>query len=164
MKIQSVKSFLLLGSNLGDRRLHLQEAADLLQACCGKISRRSSIYETAAWGKEDQPPFLNQVVELETRLEAPALMKKILELEKQMGRRRREKFGPRTIDIDILFFENEIHLEEELRIPHPALPGRRFALVPLAELAPGFIHPELHKPVSDLLNTCTDPLRVRQLD
>src|SRR5437868_15032563 len=102
------KVFLLTGGNIGDRKQNLHESSGLLEKHCGKIINRSSIYETAAWGKTDQPNFLNQVVEIETNLGPQQLMQEILKTEQLMGRERKEKYGPRTIDIDILFFNNDI--------------------------------------------------------
>lgn len=154
------KAYLLTGGNVGNRIENLQEAARLIGAECGKIVSRSAFYETAAWGKTDQPSFLNQALELHTFLYAPELLNVLLEIEKQLGRERKEKYGPRVIDIDVLFFNTEIHHSTHLDIPHPALHKRRFALVPLAEIAGGYIHPEKNKSVNELLAECDDPLPV----
>jgi 2-amino-4-hydroxy-6-hydroxymethyldihydropteridine diphosphokinase len=102
-------AYLLIGGNLGDRKANLLTAISLINEQCGSLTRSSSIYETEAWGKTDQPSFLNQALEITTSLNARQLMRKILKIEKEMGRVRKEKLGPRIIDIDILLFENEIH-------------------------------------------------------
>ena len=157
------KVFLLTGGNIGDRKQNLHESSGLLEKHCGKIINRSSIYETAAWGKTDQPNFLNQVVEIETNLGPQQLMQEILKTEQLMGRERKEKYGPRTIDIDILFFNNDIITQPGLIIPHPELQNRRFVLVPLAEIAAAFQHPVLHRSISALLQDCPDELNVNKI-
>ena len=156
-------AYLLTGANIGDREANLEKAADLIRQSCGEIIARSSIYETAAWGNQDQDAFLNQVLQIQTPYSARQLMRKILKVEKQMGRERTVKYGPRSIDIDILFYNSEVHDYPLLRLPHPELPRRRFALVPLAELAPGFQHPVLKKSIAALLEACDDPLPVTRL-
>ena len=127
---------------------------------CGAIINSSSLYETAAWGKTDQPPFLNLALEIQTELTALQLLKKILNIEKQTGRIRKEKYGPRIIDIDILLFNDQIHNYPLLKIPHPELQNRRFVLVPLAEIASQIIHPVLRKSIAELLAICPDKLNV----
>ena len=153
-------AYLLTGANIGDREANLEKAAELIQQNCGEIIARSSIYETAAWGNRDQEAFYNQALQIRTAFTARQLMRKILKVEKQMGRERTVKYGPRSIDIDILFFNNEVHDYPLLRLPHPELPNRRFALVPLAELAPGLLHPVLNRSIASLLEACEDPLPV----
>ena len=155
-------AFLLIGGNLGERSENLQRAREGIQHHCGVIRRLSSIYETEAWGKTDQPAFLNQALEIETALNAKQLIRRILKLEKAMGRERKEKYGPRIIDIDILLFNQEEHNYSFLKIPHPELQNRRFALVPLAEIAPGFQHPVLKRSISELLEECPDTLEVKK--
>jgi 2-amino-4-hydroxy-6-hydroxymethyldihydropteridine diphosphokinase len=120
------------------------------------------LYETAAWGKTDQPSFLNQALEIETELDAVQLMKQILEIEKFMGRERKEKYGPRVIDIDILLFNNEQYDLPFLEIPHPQMQNRRFALTPLAEIANDLQHPVLKKSIGQLLRECPDKLEVKK--
>src|SRR5262245_36328204 len=112
------KTILLIGGNTGDRLANLRQATDLIDNKCGPVLRVSSIYETAAWGKTDQPSFLNQALELETLLEPSALLKDLLDIERQMGRSRDEKYGPRNIDIDIILYESRIVADPGLRIPH----------------------------------------------
>jgi 2-amino-4-hydroxy-6-hydroxymethyldihydropteridine diphosphokinase len=120
----------------------------------------SSLYESAAWGHTAQPAYLNQALMLSTTLNARQLIRKLLKIEKQMGRVRMEKFGPRTIDIDILLFNEEQYDYHFLKLPHPEMNNRRFALLPLAEIAPGAIHPGSNKSVAELLRDCKDELPV----
>ncbi len=156
------KAYLLTGSNLGDRELNLSRARELINEQCGNIESVSSLYETAAWGKTDQPAFLNQALEIRTYLNARQLIRRILKTEKTMGRTREEKYGPRLIDIDILLFNDETHRYPLLQLPHPEMQNRRFALQPLAEIAPGIIHPVLQKSITELLEECRDPLAVKK--
>ena len=128
-----------------------------------RVIRRSSIYETAAWGKTDQAPFLNQAIVLETSLDAPTLMRQLLTLEEQMGRVRTERYGSRTIDIDILFFNEDVIRLPWLTIPHPEVANRRFALGPMDEIAAGYVHPILQKTIHELLTQCPDKLDVKKL-
>lgn len=158
----SNKAYLLTGGNLGNREQNLALARELIRTQCGTIQASSSLYETAAWGKEDQPSFLNQALEITTALSARQLIRRILKLEKQMGRVREEKYGPRLIDIDILLFNEEIHNYSLLKLPHPEMHRRRFALLPLTEIAPTAIHPVLKKTIADLLAACPDPLEVKK--
>lgn len=158
------KTFLLLGTNLGDRKKNLTVARNTIELNVGPITKASTIYQTAAWGKTDQPEFLNQAVEVETELTATRVLKEILEAERIMGRMRSVKWSERLIDIDILFYGNLVVNTPELTIPHPQLPHRRFALVPLAEIAPDFIHPQLSLTIAGLLERCRDLLEVTAID
>lgn len=128
------------------------------------VTRRSSIYRTAPWGKSGQSDFLNQVLEVETKLSAQELIDELLRIEEKLGRRREEKFGPRLIDIDIIFFNDEIISQPGLTIPHPQVQNRRFALVPLNELAPNHIHPVFQKTIYQLLLECPDTLAVNKTE
>lgn len=154
------KVFLLIGGNMGDRLQNLHQAIELLSATCGPVIQQSMVYETAAWGKTDQPAFLNQALLLHSILSAQELIITVLGVEEQMGRHRAEKFGPRVIDIDIMFYNEEVINEPHLTIPHPQMQNRRFALIPLIELAPQMVHPVLNKTLEELLLECKDELPV----
>ncbi len=156
-------AYLLIGGNLGNRKENFSRAVSLINEQCGSLTKSSSVYETEAWGITDQPSFLNQALEIVTELNARQLMRKILKIEKIMGRVRKEKLGPRIIDIDILLFENEIHDLRFLKIPHPELQNRRFVLVPLAEINSGLQHPVLRKTIAQLLEECPDNLEVKKI-
>jgi len=153
--------FLLLGSNLGYRYSYLEKAIKNIEAIAPVI-KTSSVYETQSWGKTDAPDYLNQVILLRTNLPAQTILQKVLAIEKQFGRERDEKWGPRTIDIDILFYGDEIINEPGLQIPHPELHKRRFTLEPLAEIAPNLIHPILNKNILQLKNELKDDLIVKK--
>lgn len=156
------KAYLLIGGNVGNRSQNLHKAIEIIDGDYGKVLHRSGVYETAAWGKTDQPAFLNQALELETSLTAEALMTALLEAEEKMGRKRQEKYGPRTIDIDILLFNNAVINSPHLTVPHPQLANRRFALQPLRDIAAGYIHPVLKKNITQLLSECPDTLPVKK--
>jgi 2-amino-4-hydroxy-6-hydroxymethyldihydropteridine diphosphokinase len=154
------KVFLLLGGNLGDRPANLERAKHFLSELVGRIINYSSIYETASWGNTDQPDFLNQVLLLETKLTAEQVMEQILFIENKLGRVRKEKNASRVIDIDILFFNEEVIETENLTVPHPQIQNRNFVLHPLNELAPQFMHPSLKKTIHELLLNGNDTLAV----
>lgn len=156
-------TFLLLGSNLGDSKGYIAEAVYLINQEIGTVYRQSSLYQTASWGKVDQPDFINQAIEVKTNLSPVQLLKSILSIEQQLGRRREEKWGSRTIDIDILLYDNLVIDLPELKIPHPFLPERRFAILPLHEIAPHFIHAVSGKTIEQLLSDLTDKLSVKKL-
>jgi len=157
------QTYLLIGGNMGNRQENLEVATRRIAANIGEIKQSSAIYETEAWGLEEQPAFLNQVLLVSSTLNAQQVLKQILNIEHDMGRARIQKFGPRIIDIDILFFNRDIIHEPGLNVPHPQLHLRRFTLKPLNDIAPQFRHPELGKTISDLLSTCPDPLTVKKL-
>lgn len=157
------KAYLLTGGNEGDRYLNMQQARTNIEHICGQLLLVSSIYETAAWGKRDQPDFLNQVLLIKTLLDPRDLLTAILNIEKEGGRKRTVKNAPRTIDIDILFYDHLILDEPGLSIPHPRIPERRFVLEPLNEISPDFMHPVLGKTIHQLLLECKDELAVKKI-
>lgn len=157
------KVILLLGSNLGDRSLNLKHAAIQVEQELGKIMQSSAVYETAPWGNAHQQDFLNQAIILDSYLAPELLMKKIIAIEEKMGRVRKVKWEPRIVDIDILFFNNEVIELKDLTVPHPGIQLRKFVLMPLAEIIPDFIHPVLKKSVTALLADLKDPLEVTRL-
>jgi len=156
-------TYILLGSNLGDSRKYLSDAILEIEDKLGSISAKSSLYQTASWGKHDQPDFINQVIELKTSLNPSDLLKAVLEIENLFGRQRLEKWGSRTLDIDILLYEDQIVNSPDLNIPHPYLSVRRFSLMPLSEIAPNVVHPILRKSITELLLELTDDLFVKKL-
>lgn len=155
--------FLLLGTNLGDRRKNLMDALLAIEAKLGAIQKRSALYETDAWGIRQQPSFYNQVVEVVTPLPPHEVLEQVLSIEQIMGRLRHEKWGERIIDIDVLFYGDAIVQTDDLIIPHPQIQNRKFTLVPLAEVAPERVHPKLQRTMRELLADCTDPLSVKKL-
>ena len=157
------KAYLLTGGNEGDRYLNMQQARTNIEHICGRLLQVSSLYETAPWGKTDQADFLNQVLLIETKWSPRELLKAILQLEEKGGRIRTVKNAPRTIDIDILFYDQLVIEEPGLSIPHPRIADRRFVLEPLNEISPGYEHPVLHKTIHQLLLECTDQLAVKKI-
>jgi 2-amino-4-hydroxy-6-hydroxymethyldihydropteridine diphosphokinase len=157
------KAYLLIGGNEGDRLLHMEQARANIELICGALEQVSSLYITAAWGKTDQADFLNQALLINTGMDPHALLISILSIEEKMGRKRTVKNAPRIIDIDILFYNRLIMADPGLIIPHPRVPERRFVLEPLAEIAPGFIHPESGKTIRQVLRECTDTLAVKKM-
>jgi 2-amino-4-hydroxy-6-hydroxymethyldihydropteridine diphosphokinase len=135
--------YLSLGSNLGDRKEILEKAIVLLSEKVGVVVKQSKDYETVPWGVTDQPDFLNLAIEIHTLLKPLEVLEQTQSIENQLGRVRKEKWGARLIDIDILFYGNEIIDEPNLKIPHPLIQERDFVLTPMAEIAPNFVHPLL---------------------
>lgn len=152
------KAILLIGGNLGDRTGHLQQAVEQIDKQVGKVEKISSLYETAAWGHVEQPDYLNQAILVSTGMDARTLLQTVLAIEHNIGRIRRQKWGARVIDIDIIFYNDAIINEPDLKIPHPQMQFRQFVLVPLKEIIPDWQHPVLHQSVSTLLENCTDTL------
>ncbi|HTC56081.1 MAG TPA: 2-amino-4-hydroxy-6-hydroxymethyldihydropteridine diphosphokinase [Candidatus Sulfotelmatobacter sp.] len=154
--------YLSLGSNVGDREAQLRAAQARLSAV-GRVVVASSFYETEPVEFTEQPWFLNFVLALETSKTPQQLMTAILRIEEEMGRRRTQKKGPRSIDIDILLFDDIIMDSTNLTIPHPALQQRRFVLEPMAEIAPEVVHPALKKTIRELRDTLPPGQVVRKL-
>jgi 2-amino-4-hydroxy-6-hydroxymethyldihydropteridine diphosphokinase len=159
---------------MGDRISNLAKAVEIISSEMGSVVKQSSVYETAAWGKENQQAFLNMAIEVDTNFSALQLMQKIISSEEMMGRRRNEKWEPRIIDIDILFFNDDIINDTgaqnfwaqnvaPLQVPHPLLHQRRFSLVPLDEIIPDYIHPVLKKSIHQLLIETKDSLAVKKI-
>jgi 2-amino-4-hydroxy-6-hydroxymethyldihydropteridine diphosphokinase len=153
-------AYLLTGSNMGDREAHLNQAKALIEKHIGTVKETSRLYETQAWGKTDQPNFYNQAIAVETTQFPQQVLKNILKIEQEMGRIRTEKWEERVIDIDILLFNEEIIEDDNLKIPHPHLHERNFALVPLMEVAGEVMHPVLNLPVEEVYFECRDTLDV----
>jgi 2-amino-4-hydroxy-6-hydroxymethyldihydropteridine diphosphokinase len=153
--------FLGLGTNLGDREKNLSMAVDRIGEEIGKVIRCSSVYETEPWGFQSENRFLNMVVKAGSSLRPSGLLGRILMIEAQLGRLRSGKgYKSRTIDIDILLYGSEVIKKEELEIPHPRIPVRKFVLEPLCEIAPDMIHPVLKVTFTELLAKCGDECRV----
>jgi len=150
--------FLLFGGNLGDRFELIADAIDLTQRAIGEIVKASSVYESAPWGFEHENKFLNKVIIVNTSYSPQSILKTIQKIETKLGRVRNKTgmYSGRTIDIDILFYEDLVMNEEDLKIPHPLLHERRFTLQPLVEIAPNFEHPVLNKTMRQLLEICPD--------
>lgn len=157
-------AYLLLGSNMGDRDSNLGTAIALINKEIGNVFAVSSVYETAPWGKTDQPGFLNQALGVTTNLPPLQLLQAMLGIEEQMGRVRLEKWGQRLIDIDLIFFgEDTIIDDAQLSLPHPEMHKRRFVLEPLNEIAADYIHPVFKEKVSSILTNLSDELTVQKL-
>ena len=150
---------ILLGSNLGDRLANLKQAIAAI-ASFSTILQHSNIYQTAAWGNTDQADFLNQAIEIQTNHSAENLMHALLAIETQMGRVRLQKWEPRIIDLDIIFYESAIHSSDFIQIPHPEMQNRAFVLKPLLDLIPNFEHPILKQNITQLWEKCPDQLEV----
>lgn len=154
---------ILLGGNIGDRQKVFEKATEEICKRVGKPLKSSSYYETAAWGIEDQAPFLNQVILVNTTLLPNELLNTLLDIEKELGRIRFQKWTERVIDLDILFIEEQVIDTADLTVPHPFIQDRRFTLVPLVEISPNFTHPTYKKTLTELLKTCSDTLEVTTL-
>jgi 2-amino-4-hydroxy-6-hydroxymethyldihydropteridine diphosphokinase len=154
--------FLSLGGNLGNTREIFEGAYPLIEKKIGKISVYSSIYQTQAWGPIPQADFLNQVLLVNTSLKAESCLAEILEIEREFGRERKERWGPRTLDLDILYYGDKVIAESDLSIPHPRIAERKFILTPLAEIAPTFTDPASRKTMVTLLADCSDKGQVNR--
>ncbi|MCZ2487605.1 2-amino-4-hydroxy-6-hydroxymethyldihydropteridine diphosphokinase [Aquirufa antheringensis] len=154
--------FLSLGGNLGNTREIFEGAYPHIEKKIGKITVYSSIYRTEAWGPIPQADFLNQVLLVSTSLKPEACLTELLEIERQFGRERKERWGPRTLDLDILFYGDVIIAASDLSIPHPRIAERKFILTPLAEIAPLFEDPTSRKSMTALLAACADESQVNR--
>ena len=152
--------YLLLGTNLGSRLQNLQEAKNQITKAVGTIVKASSVYETEPWGVSDQPKYLNEVIQISTARTPHEVLNELLRIEKALGRIRGGKWEARIVDIDLLFYNNEIINTKELVLPHPRLHERNFTLIPLAEIASDFIHPVFNKSINALLAESVDKLIV----
>lgn len=155
--------YLLLGSNLGKKRETLEKASELLEQQIGPVVSKSSIYCTEAWGMDNVPLFLNQVLMVNSGLKPITVLRTILKIEMSLGRKRAIGYRNRSLDVDILYFGDQMVKHPDLTIPHPRIAERRFVLEPLVEIAPNFVHPVLSKTNSQLLALCSDPLMVKRL-
>ncbi|HEX7367804.1 MAG TPA: 2-amino-4-hydroxy-6-hydroxymethyldihydropteridine diphosphokinase [Pelobium sp.] len=153
--------FLALGGNLGNRVKNIEKALALIEQSVGSLTKVSSMYETAPWGKSEQANFLNMVVRVSTSFSAIEVLNKIQKIETDLGRIRKETWGARTMDLDILFFNDEVIESERLIIPHALMHERKFVLIPMEEIAPGFVHPIFNKTIKQLLLMCKDNLNVK---
>jgi len=147
---------LLLGSNEGDSLQHLEYAETEIIKWAGNITESSSIYRSEAWGIKDQNDFLNKVIVIETALNPIALLQSLLTIEQSAGRVRTQKWGPRTLDIDILYFDDIVYKDDQLLIPHAGISTRKFTLIPLCEIIPNHIHPVTGKSNQWMLEHCHD--------
>lgn len=156
-------TYLGLGTNLGHRAQNLADAMEALREAIGTCLQCSQVYISAPWGLPDQPDFYNLVAVFTTALNPHQLLSEILRIEKDMGRIRKIKWGERLIDIDILFYDNEVIDSPDLSIPHPHIQDRNFVLVPMCEIARHYPHPRLQKTIEELLHDCSDLLPVQKL-
>lgn len=158
-------AYLLLGGNMGDREAVIAKAAEFIHASCGKIIRKSSLYESEPWGFETNNQFVNQVILIETVMDAGDLLQNLLNIELLLGRVRNQSntYASRLIDIDILFFNDEVINIENLKIPHPLLHERRFTMAPLKEIAENFTHPGFNKTIRDMYDECNDISKVTKI-
>ena len=159
-------AYLLFGSNMGDKMALFEQACDLINNRCGQVVAISSAYESEPWGFEAEEWFLNRLIVLETELFPDSLMHQLLDVEAELGRVRHpetEGYLSRPIDLDILYYGQQILDSEWVTVPHPRLHLRRFALLPLCEVAPDFVHPVLQMTQTQLLQQCPDDSIVRRI-
>ena len=161
------RCFILFGSNMGDKDKIYAQACLLINNRCGRIVAQSSAYESEPWGFEAKEWFLNRLIVVETELEPEAMMRQLLDIEAELGRVRHPEAGgytSRTADLDILYYGSRIVLTDSLTIPHPRLHQRRFALLPLCEVVPEFVHPAFNMTQTELLKRCFDFSEVRKIE
>jgi len=159
-----IKLYILLGGNLGDKQLIFSEARAMLSQQVGTITNQSAIYETEPWGFESTDIFWNQAIEMSTDLSPEEVLQQTKQIEQALGRiRKANQYDSRTIDIDILFYGDQIIELKNLIVPHPRIQERKFALAPLSEINPKLIHPVFLKNIQQLLEECTDPLKVEKV-
>jgi len=161
--LEMIDCYLSLGSNLGDRRLNLQEGIQFLQSKGVSITSLSSLYETDPVDIPYSGPFYNLALKARTSLSPENLLKICIDVEKTLGRVKRDRNKPRTFDADIIFYGDQIVKKDDLVIPHPRMHLRNFVLIPLAEIAPAFMHPAFKKTVAILLKECPDGSAVKKL-
>ena len=154
------KVYLHLGSNQGDRLQMLNDSLGQIGEKIGKIQLKSSVYETEPWGLKDQANFLNMAIEVKTKLTVEEVFNISKEIEQTLGSPKQVKWGPRSIDIDILYFDNEIIDTEKLKLPHPQLYNRNFVLIPMMEIAGDYIDPIKNVSIDELYDVCTDTCEV----
>ena len=164
MKIQRT-TYLSLGTNQGDKLDNLQQACNLIAEKVGRINRLSSVYKTSAWGFKGED-FFNICIEVSTHLNPEKLLEKVLSIEKELGRKRNDtpEYQSRTIDIDVLLFEDEIIFYKNLKVPHPRMLDRKFVMVPLTEIAPNLKHPIEKKTILICLQSCNDSSEIEKTD
>jgi 2-amino-4-hydroxy-6-hydroxymethyldihydropteridine diphosphokinase len=150
------KVYLLIGGNMGDRLANIHRAWIEIEMQIGAIIQKSAIYETEAWGLKEQPSFYNQAICAQTHFNPKSLLEQLVKIEASMGRQRDITWGPRTMDLDIIYFNHEIVSIDQLSIPHPRMHQRNFVLTPLVEIAPDYIHPVLGLTTTQLLKDCED--------
>jgi 2-amino-4-hydroxy-6-hydroxymethyldihydropteridine diphosphokinase len=149
-------AFLSLGGNLGNTREIFEQTYLLIEKKIGRICKKSHLYQTAAWGLTEQADFLNQVIEVETNNKPEEILAHLLQIEHELGRVRDVRWGPRRIDLDLLFVDDLVVNSAQLTLPHPHIQDRKFILIPLAEIAPNVIHPQLKRTAQELLNSTLD--------
>ena len=159
-----IKLYLLLGGNLGDKQKVFSEARDSLNEQVGKIDTQSAIYETEPWGFESDDIFWNQALEISTKLSPEEVLRQTQQIELKLGRIRKiNQYVSRMIDIDILFYDDQVINQENLIVPHPRIQERKFVLAPLNEIAPNLVHPVFQKNIRQLLDECQDSLKVKKM-
>ncbi len=157
------RAYILIGGNLGDRERYQSEALAHIEREAGSVRTRSSLYQSAHWGFEHEKDFLNRVVGIDTELSPKQLLERLLRIEDRFGRKRKGERGykGRILDLDILYFEDLILDETDLKLPHPRIPERRFTLLPLNEIVPELMDPLRGRSVRSMLEACPDPLEVK---